>query len=258
MSWTIKKAEHQRIDAFELWCWRRLLRVPWTARRSNQSILKEMGVHWKNWCWSWNSNTLAMGCEELTHLKRPWCWERLRAGGEGDDQRWDGWMVSPTQWSWVGVNSRSWRWTGRPGVLQSMGWQRVGHDWATEPNWTEEAGRLEGGCSMVQVNKQRASEEATAVWGHGAGGSACNAEVGIAFGHPSCLCPPEPLPVCRSSPLTVYPQKSSLLWVRAPLTLGSTEEVQKRVETLNVELTQESKYKPLPSFRLNYSLSSTR
>jgi len=78
---------------------------------------------------------------------------------------------------------------------------------------------------MVQVNKQRASEEATAVCGHGAGGSACNAGVGIAFGHPSCLCPPEPLPVCRSSPLTVYPQKSSLLWVRAPLTLGSTEEL---------------------------------
>ena len=77
-SWTVKKAESWRIDAFQLWCWRRLLRVPWTARRSNQFILKEIssGVHWKDRCWSWNSNTLATWCEELTHLKRPWCWER--------------------------------------------------------------------------------------------------------------------------------------------------------------------------------------
>ena len=89
-SWTIKKAERRRIDAFELWCWRRLLRVPWTARRSNQSILKEISpVHWKDWCWSWNSNTLATSCEKLTHLKRPWCWERLKAGGDRDDRmRW--------------------------------------------------------------------------------------------------------------------------------------------------------------------------
>ena len=74
-SWTIKKAEHRKVDAFELWYWRRLLRVPWTARRSNQSILKEISltVHWKDWCWSWNSNTLATSCEELTHWKRPWC-----------------------------------------------------------------------------------------------------------------------------------------------------------------------------------------
>ena len=90
--WTVKKAEHWRIDAFELWCWRKLLRVPWTSRRSNQSILKEIspGVHWKDWCWSWNCNTLATWCKELTHLKRPWCWERLRAGGEGDNRGWDG------------------------------------------------------------------------------------------------------------------------------------------------------------------------
>ena len=108
-SWTIKKAKHRRIDAFELWCWRRLLRVPWTARRSNQSILKEIspGVHWKDWCWSWNFNSLATWCEELTHLKRPWCWERLRAGGEGDDRGWDGWMASLIQWTWVWVVSRS-------------------------------------------------------------------------------------------------------------------------------------------------------
>ena len=127
-SWTIKKAEFQ-IDAFELWCWRRLLRVPWTARRS------VLGVLWKDWCWSWKSNTLATWCEELTHEKRPWCWERLRAGGEGDDRGWDGWMASPTQWTWVWVNSRSWWWTGRPGVLQFMGSQRVGHDWVAELNW---------------------------------------------------------------------------------------------------------------------------
>ena len=87
-SWTINKAERRRIDAFELWCWR-LLRGPWTARRSNQSILKEisLGIQWKDWCWSWNSNTSATWCKQLTHWKRPWCWERLRAGEEGR-RRW--------------------------------------------------------------------------------------------------------------------------------------------------------------------------
>ena len=133
-SWTIKKAECQRIDAFELWCWRRLLRVPWTARRSNQSIIKEISpnILWKDLYWSWNSNTLATRWEELTHWKRPWCWERLKAGGEGDDRRWDGWMASPTRWTWVWASSGSCWWTGKPGVLQSMGLQRVGQDWATE------------------------------------------------------------------------------------------------------------------------------
>ena len=92
---------------------------------------------WKDWCWSWNSNTLATSCEELTHLKRPWCWERLRAGGEGDDRGWDGWMASLTRWKWVWVNSGSWWWTGRPGVLQFTGLQKVGHDSASELNWTE-------------------------------------------------------------------------------------------------------------------------
>ena len=85
---------------------------------------------------SWNSNTLAIWCEEPTHWKRPWWWKRLKAGGEGDDRGWDGWMASPTQWTWVWVNSGSWWWTGRPGVLQSMGSQRVGHNWATELNWS--------------------------------------------------------------------------------------------------------------------------
>ena len=83
-SWTVKKAECQRIDAFELWCWRRLLRVPWTARRSNQSILRQsaLNILWKDWCWSWSSNTLATWCGELTEWKRPWCWETLKVGGE--------------------------------------------------------------------------------------------------------------------------------------------------------------------------------
>ena len=84
--------------------------------------------------WSWNPNTLATWYEELTHWKRPWCWERLKAGGDGDDRGWDGWMASSTQWAWVWVSSRSWWRTGKPGVLQSMGSQRVGHDWATELN----------------------------------------------------------------------------------------------------------------------------
>jgi len=86
--------------------------------------------------WSWNSNTLATWFEELTYLKRPWYWDRLKAGGEGDDRGWDGWMASPTRWTWVWVNSGSWWKTGRPGVLQFMRSQRVGHHWATELNWT--------------------------------------------------------------------------------------------------------------------------
>ena len=138
-SWTVKKAECWRIDAFELWCWRRLLRVPWTARRSNQSILKDIspGCSLEGLMLSWNSNTLATSCEVLTHWKRPWWWERLGAGGEGDNRGWDGWMASPTWWTWVWVNSRSWWWTGRPGVLWFTGSQRAGHNWATELNWTE-------------------------------------------------------------------------------------------------------------------------
>ena len=94
-----------------------------------------LGVLWKEWCWSWNSSTLATSCEELTHWQRLWCWEGLGAGGEGDDRGWDGWMASLTQWTWVWVNSGSWWWTGRPGVLRFMGSQRVAHDWATEQNW---------------------------------------------------------------------------------------------------------------------------
>ena len=87
-------------------------------------------------CWSWNSNTLATSCEVLTHWKRLWCWEGLNAGGEGDNRGWDVWMASPTRWTWVWVNSGSWWWTGRPDVLQFMGWQRVGHHWVTKFNWS--------------------------------------------------------------------------------------------------------------------------
>ena len=109
-----------------------------TSQSYGRSVLN---IHWKDW-WSWNSNALATWCEELTHWKRPRCWERLRAGGEGDDRGWDGWMASPSQWTWVWVNSSRWGWTGRPGVLQSMGSQRVGDNWATELHWTDRSGRV--------------------------------------------------------------------------------------------------------------------
>ena len=135
-SWTLKKAEHQRIEAFELWCWRRLLRVPWTARRLNLIFRKwVLNIHCKDWCWSWNCHTLATWCEELTHWKRPCCWERLKAGGEGDSREWDGWMASPTRWTGFWVCSGNWWWTGKPGMLQSMGSQRAGHKCVTELNW---------------------------------------------------------------------------------------------------------------------------
>ena len=137
-SWTIKRAELQRVDAFELWCWRRLLSVPWTAKRSNHAILKEsvLNTHWMDWCWSWNSSILSTWCKELTQWKRPWCWERLKAG-EGDDREWDGWMASQDK-TWVWASPWRWWWTGKPGMLQSMGSQRVSHNWVTEPQQQQE------------------------------------------------------------------------------------------------------------------------
>ena len=138
-SWTVNKAERWRIDAFESWYWRRLLRVPWTARRANQSILKEIssGI-------SLEGMMLKLKLQYFGHLmrrvdswKRPWCWEGLGTRGEGDDRGWNSWMASLTPWTWVWVNSGSWWWTGRPGVLQFVGSQRVGHDWVTELNWTD-------------------------------------------------------------------------------------------------------------------------
>ena len=127
-----KKAERRRIDAVELWYWRRLLRVPWTARRFNQSILKEIGP---GCSLEAETNTSATSWEELTHWKRPWCSEGLRAGGEGDDRGWDGWMASPTRWTWVCVNSRSWWWTGRLAFCSS--WGRKELDMTERLNWTE-------------------------------------------------------------------------------------------------------------------------
>ena len=124
----IKKAECHRIDAFEVWFWRRILRIPWAARRFNQSILREISPEY-------SLEELMLKLQyfgHLTYWKRPWCQERLKAGGEWDDRGWDGWMTSRTQWTWVLASSRSWRWTGKPDVLQSMGSQRVGHHWATE------------------------------------------------------------------------------------------------------------------------------
>ena len=104
-SWTIKNAEPKELM---LGVGRRLLRVPWTAGRSNQSIQRKptVNIHWKDWCWSWCSNTLANWCEELIPWKWPRCWERWKAGGEGDGRGWDGWMASLTQWTWVWASSR--------------------------------------------------------------------------------------------------------------------------------------------------------
>ena len=134
-SWTIKKAEHQRIDAFELWCWRRLLRVPWTVRKSNQSILKEISPG----C-SLEAVMLKLKLQYFGHLlQRTYSFEEPDAGKDWRREKgmtgWDVCMVSPTRWAWAWVGYRSWWWTRKPGMLQSMGSQRVRHDWATELNW---------------------------------------------------------------------------------------------------------------------------
>ena len=133
-SWTIKKAERRRIDTFELWCWRRLLGVPWTARRSNQSIIKEISTEY-----SLEELMLKLKLQffcrlMLTYWKRPWCWERLKAGGEGDDRGWDVWMASLTQWTRVWVNSGSWRWNREPWHAAVHG---VTKSWTLLSDWTE-------------------------------------------------------------------------------------------------------------------------
>ena len=137
-SWTMKKAERWRINAFELWCWRRLLRVPWTLRRSNQCILKEISPG----C-SLEGLILKLKLQYFGHLmrrvnsfERPWCWERLRAGGEGDDRGWDGWMASRTQWTWVSVNSRSLP-NAQGGLACCGSWGRKESDTTEWLNWTE-------------------------------------------------------------------------------------------------------------------------
>ena len=129
-SWTVKKAEHRRIDAFELWCWRRLLRVPWTARRSNQSILKEISPD----C-SLEGLMLKLKLQYSTHWKRPWCWERLKVAGEGDDRGWDGWMASPQ------LDGREFEWTpgvgdGQGGLVCCSSWSRKESDTTEWLNWT--------------------------------------------------------------------------------------------------------------------------
>ena len=152
-SWTVKKAECQKIDALDCgeswvpknWCFwtvvmEKTLESP-RVRRSKQSILKEISPEY-----SLEGLMLKLKLQYFGHLMqrtdsfektlRPWCWERLRAG-EGNDRGWDGWMTSLTQWTWVWVSFGSWWWIGRPGVLQSMRSQRVGHNWATELNWAE-------------------------------------------------------------------------------------------------------------------------
>ena len=135
--WTIKKAECQRIDIFELWFWK-TVESPLDCKEI-KSVYPKGNQSWifigRTDAEAETLNSLATWCEELTHWKRPWCWERLKAGGEGDNGGWDGWMASLTRWTWVWASSRSWWWTGKPGVLQSMGSQRVGHDWVTELDW---------------------------------------------------------------------------------------------------------------------------
>ena len=155
-SWTIKKAEHRKIDAFELWCSRRLLRVPWTARRSNQSILKAISLEY-----SLERLMVKLKIQYFDHLiQRTVSWEmtlmpeRLMVGGEGDDRGWDGWMASLTQWTWVWAGSGSWWWTGKPVMLKSMRSQRVGHYWATVLNrqqWFPPKIRVLGHFGMAGV-----------------------------------------------------------------------------------------------------------
>ena len=123
-SWVPKNCCFWTVVLEDSWESRRLQCDP-TSQFYRKSVLN---IHWKVWCWSWSSNTLATWCEELTHWKRPWCWERLKAGGQGDNRGWDGWMSSLTRWTWVWARSGSWWWTGKPGMLQSMGSQRVRHN----------------------------------------------------------------------------------------------------------------------------------
>ena len=146
-SWTIKKAERWIIYAIELWCWRRLLRVPWTSRPSNQSILKEIspGCSLEGLCWSWNSNTLATWCKLLTHQERPWCWERLRAGGKGDNRGWDGWMASLTRWTWVWVTPGVG--DGQGGLVCCGSW---GHKESDTTEWIFELNRTEHRCLLFK------------------------------------------------------------------------------------------------------------
>ena len=133
-SWTIKKTSTEELMLFNCgdgdhsWEF-----IGLQGDQTSQSYRKStLNIHWKDWCCCWSSNTLATWCEELTHWKRPWCWKRLRAGGQGVDRGWDGWMASSTQCTWVWANSGRWWRTGKSGMLQPMGSQNVRHDLSTE------------------------------------------------------------------------------------------------------------------------------
>ena len=135
-SWTIKKAEPKN------WCFQTVVQENdfWESLgqqgyQSSQSSRKStLNRHWKDWCWSWSSNTLVTWCEELAHWKGLWCWERLRVEG-GDTRGWDGWMALSTQWTWVWVSSKRWWRTGESGLLQSMGLQRADTtEWVNKNN----------------------------------------------------------------------------------------------------------------------------
>ena len=138
-SWTVKKAEHQRIDAFELCCWRRLMRVPWTARTPTQSILKALSPEYslERLMLKLKLQYFGQLMGRTDSLEKTLMLGKIEGGRRRGDREWDGWMASQTQWTWGWVNPGSWWWTGKPGVLQSMGSQRVGHNWVTELNWTE-------------------------------------------------------------------------------------------------------------------------
>ena len=137
-SWAIKKAEYQRIDVFELWYWWKLLKVPWVARRTSQSILKEVSPEY-----AFEGLMLKLKFQYFDHLTwrtdsliKTQMLGKIEGRRRGENREWDSWMASPTQWTWLWECSGSWRWTGKPGMLQSMQLQRVGHDWVTELNWT--------------------------------------------------------------------------------------------------------------------------
>ena len=153
-TWTIKKAGHWRTDAFELWCWRRLLKVPRTARRSNQCILKEIRPEY-----SLEGLMLKLKLQYFGYLmqrtdsfEKTLMLRKVEGRRRGDDRGWDGWMASPTLWTWVWVSFGSLWWTGKPGMLQSMGLQRVRHDWATELNWNQSHT-----CQLVTENTMKSA-----------------------------------------------------------------------------------------------------
>ena len=128
--------DYEESWALKNWCfWIALLEKTLESPLDCKGIKLVHPIHWKDCCWSWNSSPLATWWEGLTHWKRPWCWERLKAGGEGDDRGWDGSMASLTQWIWIWASYRSWWWTGKPGLLQSMGTTSIRH--TEQLNWTE-------------------------------------------------------------------------------------------------------------------------